>query len=104
MELMLQRILQGNKNWLPIGKHDSMAWLSCLLLETGHYGVTVTHRLGSVRSPAGNYAYALSVDISGSWGTLREIQGSKGDLFSHSTRTLVRGSQTANHLLHLEVD
>lgn len=70
--LMLQVILHGNKNRLPIGKHDSMAWLSCVLLETSHSGVAVTHRLGPVRSPAGN-SCTFSVDISGSLGTLREI-------------------------------
>ena len=96
---MLQVILQGNKNWLPVGEHDGMAWLSCLLLEAGHSRVTVTDRLGCVRSPA---ACALAVDVSGSLATLREVQGSKGDFFPHATSTLARGSQTTNHLLHLE--
>ena len=98
--LMLQVILQGNKNWLPISKHNSM--LSCLLLEAGHSGVTVT-RLHRVRRPAEIDARALSMDLSGSLVTLGEVQGSEGDLFPHATSTLVRGNQTTNHLLHLEV-
>lgn len=100
---MLQVILERDKNRLPIGEHDGMAWLSCLLLETsGRPGIAVTHSLGRVRGPAGNDTRALSVDISGSLGALREVQGSKGDLFPHST--LARRSQTTHHLLHLEVD
>lgn len=100
---MLQGILQGNENWLPIGQHDGVAWLSRRLLETGHSGITVTHRLGSERCPARNHACALFVDLSASQSSLREIQGSKGDLFSPSTSILVRGGQTANYLLHLKV-
>lgn len=104
LELMLHRILQRNKNWLPIGKHDSMAWLSRLLLKTSHPGFSVTRWLGTEQTLAGNYTCALSVGISGSRGTLRKVQGGEGDLFSHSSNTMIRGSQTTNHLLHLEVE
>lgn len=96
--------LQGNKYRLPIGKHDSVAWLSCLLLEGGDSVITVTRALRRIRRSAGNYTWTLSVDISGSVATLREVQGSKGDLFPCSDTTLVRGNQTPNHLLHLRVE
>lgn len=98
--VMLQVIFQGYKNWLAIGQHDSVAWLSRLLLETGHSGIVVTHSLSRKSSLPGNHGRALHV--SGSLGTLREVQGGKGDLFSHST--LARGGQATNHLLHLKVD
>lgn len=103
LELMLQGVLQGNKNRLSVGEHDSMAGLSGLLLEGGHSGVAVAPRLSSVSRPAGYYACALSVDFSGSWGALRVTQRSEGDLFSHTAGTLVRGGQAPHHLLHLQV-
>lgn len=100
--LMLRVILQRNQDWLSVGEHDSMARLSCLLLEATHPGVTVGRRLRRVRRPGGNHSHALSMGISGSLGTLREVQGGEGDLFTNSTASLAGGNQTTDYLLHLD--